>query len=160
MAQTPAPLILGWKEWLALPDLGLPAIKVKIDTGAKTSALHAFFIEPFDTAAAAMVRFGIHPIPGRHHIERLCTAPVVDRRVVMSSSGDRELRYVIETHLQIGDRVWPIEVTLTNREGMAYRMLLGRQALRSGVYIDASASYLQPKLSYKLYRPLRRRKPQ
>src|SRR5262245_20824265 len=123
MSQISTSLVLGWKEWLALPDLALPAIKAKIDTGAKTSALHAFFIEPFDTDAIAMVRFGIHPVPGRHRVERICSAPVVDRRVVTSSSGDRELRYVINTRVHIGGHKWPIEVTLTNREGMAYRML-------------------------------------
>ncbi|MGH6815309.1 MAG: ATP-dependent zinc protease family protein [Hyphomicrobiaceae bacterium] len=153
MEPTSPSLILGWKEWLALPDLGLPAIKAKIDTGARTSALHAFSIERRDN----VVSFGLHPVPGRHHIERLCTAPVVGQRVVMSSSGDRELRYAIETRLHIGGHIWPIEVTLTDREDMTYRMLLGRQALRRGIYIDPAASYLQPKLSYKSYRPLRRR---
>ncbi len=138
-----------------MPDLGLPAIRAKIDTGAKTSALHAFAIEPFGPAAAAMVRFGIHPIPGRDDITRFCTATIADRREVTSSNGEKEIRFVIRTRLVLGRRNWgEIETTLTNREGMAYRMLLGRQAIRGGMLIDPSASFLQPKLSHQLYRDL------
>jgi ribosomal protein S6--L-glutamate ligase len=150
------PVIVGWEEWLALPDLGLPAIRAKIDTGAKTSALHAFAIEPFGPAAAPMVRFGIHPIPGRDDITRFCTAAIADRREVTSSNGEKEIRFVIRTRLVLGERNWgEIETTLTNREGMAYRMLLGRQAIRGGgMLIDPSASFLQPKLSHQLYRDL------
>ncbi len=93
------PFVVGWEEWLALPELGLPAIRAKIDTGAKTSALHAFEIETFGPAAAPMVRFGIHPIPGREDIARYCTATIVDRREITSSNGDREARFVIRTRL-------------------------------------------------------------
>ncbi len=150
-----APIVVGWEEWLALPDLGLPAIRAKIDTGAKTSALHAFAIEPFGPTAASMVRFGIHPIPGRDDITRFCTATISDRREVTSSNGEKEIRFVIRTRLLLGQRVWgDIETTLTNREGMAYRMLLGRQAIRGGMLVDPSASFLQPKLSHQLYRDL------
>lgn len=148
-------MIVGWEEWLALPNLGLPAIRAKIDTGAKTSALHAFAIEPFGPAAAPMVRFGIHPIPGREDITRFCTAAIADRREVTSSNGEKEIRFVIGTRLVLGERNWgEIETTLTNREGMAYRMLLGRQAIRGGMLIDPSASFLQRKLSHQLYRDL------
>lgn len=156
-ANTPSkpPVVVGWEEWLALPDLGLPAIRAKIDTGAKTSALHAFAIEPFGPAAAPMVRFGIHPIPGRDDIARFCTAAITDRREVTSSNGEKEIRFVICTPLVLGERNWgAIETTLTNREGMAYRMLLGRQAIRDGMLIDPSASFLQRKLSHQLYRDL------
>lgn len=150
-----SPVVVGWEEWLALPDLGLPAIRAKIDTGAKTSALHAFAIEPFGPAAASMVRFGIHPIPGRDDITRFCTATIADRREVTSSNGEKEIRFVIRTRLVLGNRNWgEIETTLTNREGMAYRMLLGRQAIRGGMLVDPSASFLQPKLSHQLYRDL------
>lgn len=146
------PFVLGWEEWLALPDLGLPAIKAKIDTGARTSALHAFLVEPFGPADAPKVRFGIHPIPGRDDIEIYCSAPVVDRREVTSSNGEKETRLVILSRVAIGARTWPIEITLTNRESMSYRMLLGRQAIRDDVLIEPSASFRQPRLSYRLYR--------
>lgn len=149
------PFIVGWEEWLALPDLGLPAIRAKIDTGAKTSALHAFEIETFGPAQAPMARFGVHPVPGREDIYRYCTAAIVDRRDVTSSNGDRESRYVIRTKLVLGDRDWgEIETTLANRESMAYRMLLGRQAIRGGMLVDPSASFLQSRLSHRLYAAL------
>jgi ribosomal protein S6--L-glutamate ligase len=156
MTEVAAPFVIGWEEWVALPDLGLPAIKVKVDTGAKTSALHAFQIEPFGPPSAPMVRFGVHPIPGRDDIEIYCSAPVVDRREITSSNGEKETRFVIGTRVQIGERDWAIEVTLTNRQNMAYRMLLGRQAIREDIRVDPSASFLQPKLSYRLYRHLPR----
>jgi hypothetical protein len=145
------PFVIGWEEWLSLPALGLPAIKAKIDTGAKTSALHAFLIEPFTDSGRSLVRFGIHPIPGREDIEVFCTSPLVDRREVTSSNGDKEARYVITTPVTMGQRTWDIEVTLTNREGMAYRMLLGRQAIRDGILVDPAASFRQPRLSHRLY---------
>ncbi len=148
--------ILGWEEWLALPDLGLPAIKAKVDTGARTSALHAFLIEPFGSDVAPKVRFGIHPIPGRNEIEVYCSAPVIDRREVTSSNGERETRYVIAARVRIGEREWPIELTLTNRESMSYRMLLGRQAIRDDMFVDPASSFRQPRLTYKLYRHLPR----
>jgi ribosomal protein S6--L-glutamate ligase len=81
------PFVLGWEEWVGLPDLDLPAIKAKVDTGAKTSALHAFFVEPFGSATRRMVRFGVHPIPGRNDVTVLCTAEVIDHREVTSSNG-------------------------------------------------------------------------
>lgn len=144
-------IVIGWEEWVALPDLGLPAIKAKIDTGARTSALHAYFVETFGPLSAPMVRFGIHPIPGRSDIEVVCTAPVVDRREVTSSNGESELRYVVRTRVTMGAHEWPIEVTLANRESMSYRMLLGRQAIREDMFVDAAASFRQPRLSFKVY---------
>ena len=156
------PFVVGWEEWLALPDLGLPAIRAKIDTGAKTSALHAFEIDTFGPANAPMVRFGVHPIPGREDITRYCTAAIIDRREITSSNGDRETRLVIRTRLAMAGRDWgEIEATLANRESMAYRMLLGRQAIRGGMLVDPAASFLQPRLSHKLYAglPLEARPP-
>ena len=150
MPPVSAPLILGWEEWVALPGLGLAAIKAKVDTGARTSALHAVFVEPFGSAKAPMVRFAVHPIPRREDVEVLCTARVVDRRAVTSSNGEREERYVIETPIRIGLREWPIEVTLTNRDTMTYRMLLGRQAISDGVLVDPGSSFRQPKLRHKV----------
>ncbi|WP_213270717.1 30S ribosomal protein S6--L-glutamate ligase [Hyphomonas sp.] len=154
-----APFQLGWEEWIALGELGLPAIKAKIDTGAKTSALHASVIEPFGPAHAPQVRFLIQPDPGDPSLEITCSAPVVDRREVASSNGERELRYVIETHAGMGGLTWPIQLTLSNRETMTYRMLLGRAAIQPSWIIDPNASFLQPALSYQTYQGLPRRKP-
>ena len=153
----PAPFIVGWEEWIALPDLGLPAIKAKVDTGARTSALHAHLIEPFGPVDAPLVRFAVHPIAGRTDVEITCSAPILDRREVTSSNGERETRYVIETNARIGPRTWPIEVTLTNRETMAYRMLLGRQAIQEDMFVEPASSFRQPRLSYKLYKHMPRR---
>ena len=150
------PFILGWEEWVALPELRLPAIKAKVDTGARTSALHAYFVEPCGTGRKPMVRFGVHPIPRRSDVEVICTASVVDRRHVASSNGERENRYVISTLLSIGSRQWPIEVTLTNRDTMSYRMLLGRQAITEGILVDPASSFRQPRLRYTLYTPQER----
>jgi ribosomal protein S6--L-glutamate ligase len=149
--QTASKLILGWQEWVALPELGLPALKAKIDTGAKTSALHTHSIEPFYAVARQMVRFTVRPSPARSSLEIAATATVIDRREVTSSNGERELRYVIATRLMLGGEEWPIELTLTNRERMTYRMLLGRQAIRADVLVDPAAKFRLPKLSYMLY---------
>ncbi len=145
------PFVLGWEEWLALPELGLPAIKVKVDTGARTSALHAFSVEEIGSTDQPRVRFGVHPIPGRDDVAVYCTADVVDRRDVTSSNGESERRYVIRTLVRMGDRSWPIEITLANRETMAYRMLLGRQAVQGDMVVDPAHSFLQPRLGYRVY---------
>ena len=120
---------LGWEEWAALPEIGVPAILAKTDTGALTSALHAYAIEPFGALERPLVRFIVQPWPSRPDVEVVCSAPLIDRREVTSSNGESELRYVIRTLLQVGERSWPIDVTLTNRGGMRYSMLLGRRAL-------------------------------
>ncbi|MBN2907048.1 MAG: 30S ribosomal protein S6--L-glutamate ligase [Rhodobacteraceae bacterium] len=145
------PFQLGWEEWVSLPGLGLPAMKAKVDTGAKTSALHAFDIEPFGPASRPKVRFAVHPIPGREDLSIPCSATVVDRREVISSNGESEWRYVIASEIVVGDRRWPIELTLTHRGGMAYRMLLGRQALGEDVVVSPGESCCQPELSYDVY---------
>ncbi len=145
------PLRLGWEEWVALPDLGLPALKAKIDTGAKTSALHAFEIEPFGPAAQPKVRFLMYPVPNRPDLAIACSAPVLDRREVMSSNGEAELRYVIETRLKMGDRIWPAEVTLTDRGSMQYRMLVGRQGIPEDAVVAAQDSFCQPQIGYEVY---------
>ena len=147
----PPPLILGWEEWVALPALGLAALKAKIDSGARTSALHAREIEPFGTPDQPRLRFRVHPAPGRKDLEIVCDAPLVGFREVASSNGERERRAVIATPIAIGQRVWTIEVTLTDRATMRSRMLIGRQALREGVLIDPGNAFLQPRLSYRLY---------
>lgn len=146
------PLILGWEEWVALPGLALPALRAKVDTGAKTSALHACSIERFGDAQLQFVRFTVHPVPSRVDVEVRCEAPLIDERQVASSNGETELRPVIETLIAIGGRTWSIEVTLADRALMKSRMLIGRQAIRDGVLVDPGAAYRQPKLSYRLYR--------
>lgn len=150
---TTPPFTLGWEEWLSLPDLGVPAIKAKIDTGARTSSLHAFRVEAFGPADKPQVRFAIHPIPGRNDIEVWSTADIVDRREVTSSNGEREMRYVIRSQVRMGERMWPIEITLANREGMTYRMLLGRQAILDDMIVEPNSSFRQPKLGYRVYGP-------
>ena len=146
-----APFALGWEEWVALPDIGLPALQAKIDTGAKTSALHAFDIEPFGPVRAPHVRFAVHPIPGRNDVTIACSAAIIDRREVTSSNGETDYRYVIETVVQLGKRRWPIEVTLTDRGAMSYRMLLGRQALRDDMIVMPNDSFCQATLGYDRY---------
>lgn len=151
MTDIHAPFRLGWEEWCALPALGLPALKVKVDTGARRSALHAFDIEPFGPAEAPHLRFGLHPVPGRDDLVIHCSAPLKDRRDVTSSNGETESRYVIETDMVMGERRWPIEITLTDRTTMAYRMLLGRQAVLDDMVVDPNASFCQPELDYDVY---------
>lgn len=144
---------VGWREWVALPQLGLPAIKAKVDTGARTSALHAFSIETFGPESQPKVRFGVHPVEGNDAIEVYCTARVVDRRPVISSNGQAEQRYIIQTPIKVGGREWPIEVSLSNRETMAHRMLLGRTALESEeAIVEPWSEYKQNQLSYEVYK--------
>lgn len=146
------PIKLGWEEWLGLPDLGLPTIKAKVDTGARTSALHAFDIETFGPATQPKVRFSVHPMPGRDDLVITASATIVDRREITSSNGETEMRFVIETTLDTGDgESWPIEVTLTDRGGMASRMLLGRQALREDVIVMPTDRFLRPERNFDVY---------
>ena len=135
------PTTIGWREWAALPDLGVDRIKVKIDTGARTSAIHAFDIRPFERNGQKYVSFLLHPVQRHRQPEIPCEAPVVDERVVTSSNGERQWRYVIETAVKLGETLWPIELTLTNRDEMGFRMLLGRRALRKRFVVDPGGSF-------------------
>jgi hypothetical protein len=133
---------LGWREWVSLPGLGIEQIKAKVDTGARTSALHAFSHQTFHDRGVLMVRFRIHPIQRRTDIEKECVAEVLERRVVSDSGGHREKRLVIATPVQLGERRWNIEMTLTNRDNMQFRMLLGRTAIKGHYVVDPGRSYL------------------
>lgn len=132
--------IIGWREWLALPELGVPGVKAKIDTGARSSALHVVDLEVFEERGRSRVRFVLHPLRKRSGIAIVCTADVIDQRVVSDSGGHRERRWVIRTPVALGSRQWPIELSLTNREDMLFRMLLGRTAMQ-GLLIDPRRSY-------------------
>lgn len=148
---------IGWKEWFCLECLCLPAIKGKIDTGAKTSALHAFNIESFYIEDVEYVQFDIHPLQKNQRLTRTCVARVVDRRMVSDSSGKKEKRYVIKSDLQIAEKKVRIEITLANRDTMAFKMLLGREALQQlNMLVDISKSFALGKLKkskiQKLYR--------
>ncbi|WP_297518357.1 30S ribosomal protein S6--L-glutamate ligase [Flavobacterium sp.] len=135
-------LILGSEEWCGFPQLGLPTIKARVDSGAKTSALHAVNIAPFQKEGETWVKFDINPIQKNQKTIIHCEAKVVDKRVVKSSSGYREQRYVIQTDLQLGDEYWSVEVTLTNRDSMGFRMLLGREAMSGRILVDPEQKYL------------------
>jgi ribosomal protein S6--L-glutamate ligase len=145
--------IIGWKEWLSLPDLGIFFIKAKIDSGARTSALHASSITIKYERGHKIACFTIKPLPNRPDILVECEAPVIDERVVSDSSGNREKRFVIKSMLQIGGREWPIEMTLANREKMSVKMLLGREAMKY-LMVDPTRVYLlgRPKNILKTYR--------
>ena len=135
-------IILGSEEWCSFPELGIPTIKARVDSGAKTSALHAINIAPFIKEGQNWVKFDINPIQNNVKTIISCEALLVDKRVVKSSSGFREQRYVIQTSLDIGNSKWLIEMTLTNRDSMGFRMLLGREAMSGRVLVDPEQKYL------------------
>ncbi len=135
------PLILGWREWLAIPGLSIPAIKAKIDTGAKTSALHAINIEAYKKGGLDYVRFVVQPLQYTDDVLINCDCQLIDERTVTDSGGHQEERYVIETQLILGQSENTIEMTLTDRRCMKFRMLLGRDAMQDPIMVRPAASY-------------------
>lgn len=133
---------IGWREWVVLPDLGIERIKAKIDTGARTSALHAFEVKAFRDRGVRMVRFLVHPLQKRTDVVKECVAEVVDRRWVTDSGGHKAKRYVIVSRIRLAGQEWDTEFTLTGRDTMKFRMLLGRTAMAHRFVVDPGASYL------------------
>ena len=134
-------LVIGWREWVELPDLKIRRIKAKIDTGARSSSLHAFDISTFDRDGKTFARFKVHPIQRNSRKTVTCEAEVLEVRQVKSSSGHAQKRIVIVTTVEVLGEAWPIELTLANRAEMGFRMLLGREAVRGRFLVDAGISF-------------------
>ena len=135
-------MTLGWREWVSLPDLGLQHIKAKVDTGARTSAIHAFALRTYEEGGNERVEFRMHPNQKDTETVVVCDARIVDKRVVTDSGGHKEERLVIETTLQIGEHSWPIEATLTARDDMLFRMLIGRTAMKNRAVVNPGRSFV------------------
>jgi hypothetical protein len=143
-APSPKPVI-GWREWVRFPDLGIEAIKAKVDTGARTSSLHAFDLEEVVKNGLTLVRFKVHPEQRRSHPTLSVELPLLGRRRVRDSGGKAEFRPVVEALIELHGQRWTIEMTLTSRDAMGFRMLLGRQAIRRRFLVDPGGSYFAGK---------------
>ena len=150
--ESPPLPIIGWREWVRLPTLQIRAIKAKIDTGARSSSIHAYDIEPYRQDGNRRVRFKVHPLQRNEDYEVACDAAVHDVRTIRSSSGHTDDRFVIQVPLYWHRQTWDIEITLTSRFEMGFRMLLGREAVRGRYLVDAGKSYFGP-------RPKKRKRP-
>ena len=150
--------VIGWREWVALPQLGIAYIKPKIDTGARSSSLHVSQVEEFRKGETLYVRFKVHPIQRNRSFGVMAEAEVLEYRNVASSSGQKTLRPVILTEIQILGQRWPIELTLANRDEMGFRMLLGREAIRGRFLVDAGNSFYAGKLEAKRKKKSRKRR--
>jgi hypothetical protein len=133
---------IGWREWVHLPELGGAVIKAKVDTGARTSALHAWNIEPVTRDGIRFVRFDLHPLQRNDRCVLSCEAPLLDRRLIRNSGGHAQMRHIIRTLAQLGPHLWPIELSLTARDEMGFRMLLGRSAVRGKFVVDPGRSFV------------------
>ncbi len=143
-------LIVGWREWAALPELGVPAIKVKIDTGARTSALHAFDINRITENGQELVEFSVQPVQRNTNLVIRAKAPLVDIRQVSDSGGHTENRLVVSTPITIGNVSKQIDITLTERHNMLFRMLVGRTTLAEDFLVNPAASFLSGRKSTRL----------
>lgn len=137
--------VLGWREWIGFPALGIPRVKAKVDTGARTSCLHAFLVETFERDGRPWVHFDMHPLQGDTDTVIRCESPLLEQRIIRDSGGHEEMRYVIETDVIIGENCERIEVTLTDRDNMKFRALLGRSAICGKYLVDCKRSYVQGK---------------
>lgn len=133
---------IGWREVIALPQLHIPHIKAKIDTGARSSAIHAYDIESYQQQGQDMIRFRVHPYQHNTEYSIQAEAKLLEMRQVRNSGGVAQLRPVIETVVKLGETEWLIELTLTSRDVMGFRMLLGRQAVRNQFFVDPGRSFL------------------
>jgi hypothetical protein len=154
MKRTDEPTTVGWREWASLPALGIPAIKVKVDTGALTSTLHAIHVRLLRDNGRLRVRFEVHPLQRRSDVTCCCIADLVGERLVTSSTGHREKRPVIRTRISLGTQTWPVDITLTNRDSMGFRMLLGRRAMRGHMLVDPGRSYVLGDTHARDYEPV------
>jgi hypothetical protein len=134
--------LIGWREWIVFPHFGDARVKAKVDTGAKTSAIHATGIEPIERDGQVHVAFVIHPHQDDDSCAIACTAPLVERRSITDSGGHEEERFVVRTEIELGGQRWPIELSLTDRNTMGFRMLLGRSAMRSRFIVRPDKSFL------------------
>ena len=141
MAKQEPVWVIGWREWVTLPELEVAAIKAKIDTGARSSALHAFNVTRFRRGGSPMVRFEVHPLQRLGRNVALAEAELIGERKIRSSNGQVELRPVISMKVCLLNRAWDIELTLTNRDEMGFRLLLGREAIRNRFLIDPGRSF-------------------
>ena len=142
MGQFKDKILIGSEEWCSFPSLGIPAIKARVDSGAKTSSIHAFNIQSFRRGSMLWVSFEVHPIQKNRKAVVRCERPVIDKRKVKSSSGVAETRYVVQVPMKVADQTWDVELTLANRDSMGYRMLLGREAMSGRMVVDPSDSFV------------------
>lgn len=141
----PTPPVIGWREWIALPELGIERVKAKIDTGARSSSLHAYDVKRFKRKGRSMVRFKVHPLQRDFRTTVEAEAPLIEMRKIRSSSGQQSLRPVVLTEIGLLGQRWRVELTLTRRDEMGFRMLLGRQAMRGHFLVDPGRSFLAGK---------------
>ena len=142
LTELPPLLICGWREWAGLPEMGVKRVKAKIDTGARSSALHAFDLQTFDKDGREYVKFAVHPIQHNDQAEVAVEIPILERRFIRSSNGIANERIVVRTQLRMLGQSFEIDLTLANRDAMGFRMLIGREALRERFLVDASQSFL------------------
>ncbi len=142
-------ITVGWIELISLPQLKIPAMKVKIDTGARTSALHVTDLERFVKQGEEFARFQVHPMRRHQQHTVVCEAPIIGDKNVKNSGGQVQVRPVVVTDLTVGGQTWSIQVTLTNRKDMRFKMLLGREAMRQKILVDPGVKYLHGKRSHK-----------
>ncbi len=156
--ERPPPTLAGWREWVSFPEWGFGPIKAKLDTGARTSAIHATDLEPFERDGASWIRFTVHPWQRSGNDAQRVEAHVIDERKVKSSSGTASVRPVIEASIDLNGSPHTVELTLTRRDDMGFRMLLGREALRGRYSVDPGRSYLTGRVDREIRRKNRGRR--